>query len=178
MNVATCGVRLIRHSKVVIEAARTFSQSLNQTRPVIGVHIRGERLLLATKGKFSHCFHQLTDRLKKLTKNRKIPNERVNVFHDLGSYGTNTCSRHGPCIKERSELLSQINSLSYPVNSYDPTKFKSFPFSQAFASFVEREYLVNVDILVTIGGGTFQQSIIERFLKKSGHDKDKLHKIC
>ena len=177
MNAATCGARLIRHSKVVVEAARTFSQSLNQTQPVIGVHIRGEKLLLATKGEFSHCFHQLIDCLRKLTKSRKIPHESVNVFHDLGSYGTDSCTNNGRCVRGRSELLSRINSLSYPINSYDPTKFTSFPQSQAFASFVEREYLANVDILVTIGGGTFQLSIIERFLN-FGHNKDKLYRIC
>ena len=123
-------------------------------------------------------FYQLTNRLRKLTTSRKISNERVNVFHDLGSYGTDSCTDNGHCLRRRSKLLSQINSLSCPVSSYDPTKFKSFPNSPAFASFVEREYLANVDILVTIGGGTFQRSIIERFLKNSGHNIGKLYKIC
>ena len=169
--------RILHHSKVVIEAAHNFAQSLNQIRPVIGVHIRGERLLTDTRGDFSKCFRQLTNCLQTLTNTSKIPSERVHVFHDFGGYGTKSCDR-GHCANGRSELLSQINSLSYSVNSYDPTKFNSVPVSPAFASFVEREYLANVDILVTLGGGNFQESIIRRFLKRSGNNKDNLHEIC
>ena len=160
-----------------MEAAHNFSQSLHQTRPVIGVHIRGERLLINTKGKFSSCFRQLTNCLETLTNTNKIPNERVHVFHDLGGYGTKTCT-YGHCAKGRSKLLSQINSLSYPVISYEPTKFNPVHVSPAFASFVEREYLANVDILVTIGGGGFQHGMHQRFLNYSSNNKDNLHKIC
>ena len=177
LNVPACGAYIIPHSKTVMEAAHNLSQSLNQTRPVIGVHIRGERLLINTKGRFSHCFRQLTDCLQTLTNTSKIPSERVHVFHDLGGYGTKGCN-HGYCARGRSKLLSQINSLSYPVTSYEPTKFNSVHVSPAFASFVEREYLASVDILVTIGGGGFQYSIIQRFLKYSGNNEDDLHKIC
>ena len=177
LNVPACGAYVLHHSMTVIEAARNLSTSLNQTRPVIGVHIRGERLLINTKGKFSDCFRQLTDLLETLTNTSKIPSERVHVFHDLGGYGTKSCT-YGHCVKERSKLLSQINSLSYRVTSYEPTKFNSVPVSPAFASFVEREYLANVDILVTIGGGGFQHSIILRFLKNSGNNKDNVYNIC
>ena len=87
------------------------------------------------------------------------------MIHDLGS-GTKSCN-YRACPGGRSKLLSQINSLSYRVVSYNPTKFKSFPNSPAFASFVEREYLSNVDILVTLGWGGFQHSIVERFKENS-----------
>ena len=171
-----CGEQSINHSKAVIEATHDFSESLNQTRPVISVHIRGERLLESTKGNYSHCMRQLTTCLQTLTTTNKIPSERVYVIHDLGSYGTTGCYEY--CARGRSKLLSQINTLGYPVISYDPTMFKSFPVSPAFAAFVEQEYLANVDILVTVGGGSFEQSIIQRFLKKSGSDKNNLYKIC
>ena len=46
LNVPACGAYIIHHSKTVMEAARNLSRSLNQTRPVIGVHMRGERLLM------------------------------------------------------------------------------------------------------------------------------------
>ena len=176
-NITACGLHNIHHSKAVIKAAHNFSQSLNQSRPVIGVHIRGERVLIDTKGNFSHCFQQLTTLLQTLTSSSKIPNERVKVFHDLGYYGTMSCT-HEPCLSGRSKLLSQINALGYPVNLYDPAMLNSVPVSPAFASFVEREYLAHVDILVTVGRGGFQQSIVERFLKSPGSDKDNLHRLC
>ena len=124
-----------------------------------------------------HCLQQLTTLLQTLTAARGITNERVNVFHDLGHYGTKSCI-YDPCASGRSKLLSQINALGYPVNSYDPAMLNSVPVSPAFASFVEREYLAHVDILVTVGRGGFQKSIVYRFLQNSGGDKDNLHRIC
>ena len=177
LNPPTCGARIMHHSKAVIEAAHDFSQSLNQTQPVIGVHIRGERLLIATKGNFSHCLRQLTTLLKTLTNTSKIPSERVNVFHDLGDFGTKSCN-YGHCARGRSKLLSQIHKLPYPVRSFDPTMYKSVPVSPAFASFVEREYLAHVDTLVMVGGGGFQLSIVGRFLQNSDNGRDKYYSVC
>jgi hypothetical protein len=172
----SCGERSINHSQAVLEAMHDFSESLNQTRPVIGVHIRGERLLESTKGNYSHCMRQLTTCLQTLTTTKKIPSKRVYVIHDLGSYGTTGCYEY--CARGRSKLLSQINTLGYPVISYDPTMFNSFPVSPAFASFVEREYLAHVDILVALGNGGFQSSIIDRFLINSDGNRANLHRIC
>ena len=135
----SCSEHSINHSKAVIEATHDFSESLNQMRPVIGVHIRGERLLYSTKGNYSYCMHQLTTCLQTLTTTNKIPSKRVYVIHDLGRYGTKSC--YGYCARGRSKLLSQINTLGYPVISCDPTMFNSFPVSPAFASFVERSTL-------------------------------------
>ena len=177
LDLPACGGHIIRHSEAVIEATLDFSLTLNQTRPVIGVHIRGERLLQNTKGNFSHCIHQLTTLLQTLTNASKIPSERVNVFHDLGNFGTKSCT-YGYCVRGRSKLLSQINTLGYPVIFYDPTKFNSVPDSPAFASFVEQEYLAHVDILVTLGGGGFQRNIVRRFVNNSDHNVKHLYRIC
>ena len=177
LNASACGLRTIHHSKAVIEATHKFSQSLNQTRPVIGVHIRGEWLLIAAKGHFSHCVQQLESLLQTLTNASKIPNERVHVFHDFGHYGTKTCTGKS-CTSGRSKLLSQINALGYPVSSYNPTMLNSVPVSPAFASFVEREYLAHVDILVTVGKGGFQNTIVARFLQLFGGNRANLHRIC
>ena len=87
-----CNEHSLYHSRAVIEAAHKFSLSLKQTQPVIGVHIRGERLLHNTKGNFSYCMlHELTTWLQTLTTTNKIPRERIYVIHDLGSYGTKSC---------------------------------------------------------------------------------------
>ena len=60
--------------------------------------------------------------------------------------------------------------------SFDPTQFHHFPHSPAFAAAVEQEYLSRVDILVTVGRGGFQQSIVDRFVKHSG--KEIVYRIC
>lgn len=171
-----CGFHHIQHSEVVIEASRKFSQAL-QTRPVIGVHIRAEKLVKSTGVNTSACFQQLKSLLQTLTNASEIPNKRVSVFHDLGKYGTMSCNKE-PCVSRKSEVLSQINSLGYSILSFDPTMFYSVPVSSALAAFVEREYLMHVDILVTLGTGSFQGSIVKRFLKHSDGNKHKLYRIC
>ena len=54
----------------------------------------------------------------------------------------------------------------------------STPMNSAFASFVEQEYLAHVDILVTLGNGGFQSSIIDQFLINSNGNRANLHRIC
>ena len=77
-----------------------------------------------------------------------------------------------------AKLLLKLKQLRYQVIHYDPNNFKQFPNSRVFASFVEREYLSHVQVLVTVGRGTFQQSIVERFLKTSEENNKQLHRIC
>jgi hypothetical protein len=178
LNTSTCGLRTVHHSKAVIEATHNFYQSWNQTRPVIGVHIRGEKVLIDTKGHFSDCVQQLATLLQTLTTSRRMASERVHVFHDLGHYGTKSCYETRYCASGRSKLQSKIEALGYPVSSYNPTMLTSAPMNSAFASFVEREYLAHIDILVTLGMGSFQDSIVDRFLINSNGNRANLHRIC
>lgn len=175
-----CGIRTVQHSKMVIEAAHQFSQSLNRTRPVIGVHIRGERLLTDNKGSTSyymHCLRQLKTLLQTLTGSSNTARQRISMFHDLGVYGSKSCTlRH--CVKGRLGFLKQLMKLGFPVVFFDPAMSDSTSVGPAFASFVEKEYLAHVDVLVTVGRGGFQQSIVERFLKYAGHNEGNLHSIC
>ena len=181
-----CDIHTLQHSETVIEAARRFSLHLNRTRPVIGVHVRGERMLTDSKGNTSHyvhCLQQLKTLLQILTEAPsevagEVTGERVSVFHDLGPFGSQSCTLPH-CVKGRSGFLSELEALGFPIVSYDPTVLEFTPVSPAFASFVEREYLSHVDILVTLGRGGFQQSIVESFQKNSGgHSDENLHRIC
>ena len=61
---------------------------------------------------------------------------------------------------------------------FDPSSFHPVTLQPASASFVEREYLSTVDVLVTVGRGGYQDSIVKRFLKKSDGTSDSLYRIC
>jgi hypothetical protein len=169
----------IRHSDRVVRAARQFAQSLNEARPVIGVHIRAERMLIDFKANTTHymnCFRQV----KELLSSSKIAGAshgNVHIFHDFGKYGTRSCrSRH--CVEGRPGILSRINKLGYNVVSFDPTSFQPASLQAAFAAFVEMDYLSNVDVLITVGRGGYQDRIALRFLKKEGVSSEKLYRIC
>ena len=166
-------LRTIQHSQAVINASQHFAESLNQTKPVVGVHIRGERLLINSNGNITACINCL-QQLKAILQNIAVG--AVYLFHDLGQYGSMSCSKS--CIKGRSQLLFQFTKLGFPVVYFDPGKQKNAPMSPAFVAFVEREYLSHVDTLVTVGGGGFQLSIAERFLEHSRGKKAKLYRLC
>ena len=169
---------MLQFSAAVFSAAHRFAQSFSPARPVVGVHIRGERLLLDAKGNISlyvHCLEQLQHILSRGPV--KAAREQVCLFHDLGPYGTTSCTlKH--CVDGRSHFLQEIRKLGLPIVSFDPTAFDGVLKSPAFASLVEMEYLSGVDVLVTVGRGGFQQSVVHRFLDKSGGRTDRLHRIC
>ena len=174
-----CYVVTIEHSKLVISAAPRFVKHFNLTQPAVGVHIRGERLLRdAHNIEYSiDCLQQLYNLLHNHSVDNYFP-ENVYVFHDLGEYGSASCEVNIHCKNGRSKFLSKLEQLRFRVVYFDPSNFKSFPNSRVFASFVEREYLSHVQVLVTVGRGGFQQSIVDRFLKFSKENNNHLHRIC
>ena len=164
----------VKHSETVINATLEFSQTMNRAQPVIGVHIRGERLLRRDTD-FTHCLRELSNFLR----DGYIANatdDKVHLFHDLGEYGTMSCRLN--CSDIGSNIVTQIKQLGFPIVYYDPTKFKSYPTHRAFVALVEQEYLSRVDVLVAVGFGGFQKGIVETFLKYNGGNSENLHRIC
>ena len=143
---------------------------------LVGVHIRAERLLLKYKGIFVKCLKELSDTVKSVSGNISSIQTRIHVIHDFGNYGSKTC--WGDCSRYRSKYHSELNKLKFSVVYYEPEEYPSFPKGAVFASFVEREYLSKADVLVTVGHGGFQDTVIKRFLEHSEANKGHLHRIC
>ena len=168
------------HSRAVVNAARNFSKSLNLTSPVVGVHIRGERLLIESKDSpsyYMHCLRQLKNLLEDGSIEGLSRNSVV-LFHDLGKYGSLSCHHYQGCLEHKSKFLWHIENFGYRVASFDPTPFMPVLLRSVYAAFVEKEYLSHVDILVTVGLGNYQQNIVDRFLNHTGGVGDKLHRLC
>lgn len=168
----------LKHSSTVINSTSKFSQGLNDSalNEIVGVHIRGERLLTEYKGNLSICLKNLESLLHNLT--LQSTGRGVRIIHDLGQYGTMSCYDGSHCYKKRKSFVAQIQNLGYPTVSFNPAEYSSVPNTPAFAARVEIEYLSNVDILVTLGMGGFQYTIQERFEHKYGKGSKNLHKLC
>ena len=164
----------LEHSKLVISAADGFVERFNLTQPAVGVHIRAEKLLRNSNWNIEYsidCLQQLYNLLHNHSVDNHFP-EKVYVFHDLGKYGSTSCDKSKQCNHARPKLLSKLKQLRFREVYFDPSNFTSFPNNRVFASFVEREYLSHVQVLVAVGRGGFQRSIVNRFLKHSrGTDK-------
>ena len=169
---------VIPHSKAVMNTTDIFVKQWMTSRPVIGVHVRAERLMIDYKGDISHfmgCLQQLKDLLSNGTV-PKVPKENVHLFHDLGKYGSQTCKNF--CKDGYDSVMSEIYKLDYNVIYFEPEQVGYVPLRKTLAAFVDREYLTRVDVLVTIGRGEYQQNIVERFVKRNGGRRDNLHRIC
>ena len=170
-------VDFIWHNHAVRNASMSFSQALNDSlnTQLVGVHIRGERLLTEYKGDVTDCLKQLEIFLTQMNGNDS--GVGVRIIHDLGHYGTSSCDTY-QCTNGRKTLLSEVRKLGFPVVSFDPANFPSVPKSSGFVSFVEREYLSNVDVLVTLGWGGFQYTISQRFVQQHRGNTHNFHQIC
>ena len=164
----------VKHSEIVINATLEFAQTMSNARPVIGVHIRAERIL-KTGRNITRCLGELSNFLRSGSITNATDNN-VHLFYDLAEYGTMSCTRN--CSDVRPSIVSQIKELGFPIVHYDPTKFQSFPAHRAFVALVEQEYLSRVDVLVTVGIGGFQKGIVYTFLKYNGGNSVNLHRFC
>ena len=170
-------VVLIPHSKTVMAAADKFVADKMKPHPVVGVHIRAERLLIDYKGDVTH-FMGCLKQLKNLLGNGTIPGvrkENVHLFHDLGTYGSQSCTDY--CKLGYDRALWEISKLGYKVMNFKPWG-QGHTLQNTLAAFVDREYLTRVDVLVTIGRGEFQQNIVDRFISRSGGKRDDVYRIC
>ena len=166
------------HSTTVTRETNNFRKGF--THPIIGVHIRGEKLLINSKSDpsyYTHCLQQLRELLEGGTI-PNVTNTSVALFHDLGKYGSKSCHYYNECRAELSNFLSQIKYFGYRVVSYDPSHFRPVHLRGVFAAFVENNFLSHADILVTVGLGNYQQNIVDRFLKHSGGVADNLYRVC
>ena len=169
---------LIPHSKTVMAIAEKFIKRTMKPHPVIGVHIRAERLLIDYKGDVTHLIDCLKI-LKNILRNGTVPNvhkENVHVFHDLGTYGSQSCDNY--CRMRNDRAVWEIGKLGHKIVYFKPQDRSYASLKNTLAAFVDREYLTRVDVLVTVGRGEYQQNIVERFLDRSGGKQDNLHRIC
>ena len=172
----------MKHSGTVISAVEKFKKSLKEYHPIVSVHIRAERLVIDFHGNKSHLTDCLSQ-LKQLLKNGSIANNSrgsVHIFHDLGQYGSRSCNMKNwqECGKNGKIFLDKIKKdFNNTIVFFNPSAFRPISLQAMFASFVEKEYMSGVDVLVTVGRGGYQESIVNRFLKNNGWKTDNLHRI-
>ena len=166
-------------STSVKRAAKIFGKTLRLSRPLITIHIRMERLL--AHGGIEHvaeCVKELEKTIERLKIEKGLAGNSggMVVARDYGHEGSYTCVR-----KKCSSLAKALNidkrlkKLGAVIAEYDPTDYDKLPQPDSpsrqtgFASMVEKELLASGDYLVIVGWGSFQTSVVQRFL--SMHDK-------
>ena len=172
-------VHSIKHSHQVVTATDAYFSSLNLKHPLLGVHVRFERVFRLDKSNprypyTSECVEKFLAAAKRLMLEHHFNHSTAIAFRDFGPQGSATC--YEQCNKAANDLKIDkvLNSLNIRTLEYANQYFKE----RAFVASVELELLSRVDHLLTLGYGSFQSSIVKRFLNKGNRRRQRLVAIC
>ena len=166
----------IKYSNKVLDTAHQFIHSLGLRKSsYISVHIRFAKLFLHHKtdsDNFYECCMKKVNVLVGMVQRKSgITSDGVLLIQDFGTYGTDACRfnglylAHHLCIEKSTKLISQLNMT---LAKFDPVKFDA-PINSGFASLVEAASLFGGRLLITVGEGSYQHSLINRFIEQH-HD--------
>ena len=162
------------YSLYVRKNASNFIRSFNGEAEFAVVHIRSEKLGQRDNrinGYFAQCW---TEVLRILQSNilSKHPNMTVLYFTDYGLLGSDTCLHNCRGAKITNAALAENG---FKISHFDPTKFSATSDS-GFVALVEQSVMAMSQVLVLVGGGSFQTQIRQQF--KSQATARKGYEVC
>ena len=173
-------IHTLEHSEMVKTAAQLLFTHFNLHRPLLGLHIRLERLIITEKpGAIQECAGKLMRTLKALKLKYSLKDGQVLAFRDYGMLGSQTCKKKNCTgIAAQLQLDAQLKALGVQLADYDPTVLR-IPNHIGLASTVEKELISTSDYLLTVGWGSFQRSVRDRILKNHPEDgTERLYSLC
>ncbi len=176
----TCNAATLPHSQKVLVAAQGFFNSLNLAQPIIGVHIRIEKLAISEnhhKGVWLNCLKTFVLALHSMMLKHNTTGDHIVALHDQGKYGSQACSPAAACARIKADFETALDTVGGRVVYYKPNTSGAHA-SRAFASLVEKEFLSMVDYLITLGGGTYQRSAVLRFVERHPNQGSLTTDLC
>lgn len=162
------------HSDEVLKTSSRFVNSLGfEGRPYLSVHIRFEKVYMYAQSKhyplekyMNCCMSRLNHLLRIVREKHNIDPSRTLLIWDYSPFGSSTCPlRPKDCKKETTFFIKQINA---SATYFNPKDF-SFPNHPGLISLVESQSLYDGKVLLTVGLGSYQNSIMETFIE---HHRD------
>ena len=175
-NYKKCTEQPVPHPKEMIQTANEYLNMLNKSKPLIGIHLRTERMPAKVTQRDCHM-NKLKTLVGYLLNQHAIqsPSEHLLVVSDYAEAGSDGCND-----KKCSVRAENILSLIYKKWNVRPTVFKpelaGTSTNKGYVSLVEMTMLTNVDYLVLLGHGNFQQQLANHFLAK-GNPRSSLYRI-
>ena len=162
----------LQHNAHLIDFARKFVETSGLGKSYISVHVRVERHIIrrpmhVTRG----CFHQLASTVQKLNKKN---NWNVYLACDLEDDGSDIIGKFINKTKKQGLYLELKSALQNPVTS----SLIEGVNDRGAKAIIEMHVLALGRQLVTLGGGTFQRWIIERFSQNNRNLEQSLHRVC
>ena len=172
-NYEKCTEQPVPHPKEMIQTANKYLNMLNKSKPLIGIHLRTERLIMGNNVKWPKCFMStLRPVISKLIEHHSIIasslSKHLLVISDFNPRGSDTC-RSNNCDVASQYILNWI----YREWNVRPTVFQpelaGTSTNKGYVSLVEMTMLTNVDYLVLVGHGNFQEQLASHFLSVHRH---------
>lgn len=165
-------LKLIVPSDFVISEVRRFTKILGSR--FIGVHIRAERQLLwYSIKKYTKCMDLVYREVQKVRVAKKI--KSIFISADIGPYGSDTIEPNlsqsaMKVVREKFDwLVGKLNATTFSV-----LKEKHHVWTDSgLAAFTQLHILSQASNLVTLGSGTFQKWITDKFKNRKLAANDK-----
>ena len=164
-------IHALQPSRQIQEAVKNYREKLSLSSPLLAVHIRLERLM-PKDGRADtdvpKCVDELLTVLAHLKEEKGLGKGNMVVSRDYGTFGSKTCFRKRcRTLAEKLQIDQRLEKLGVKIAKYTANE-TSFTHQTGFISVVEKELLASADYLVTVGWGSYQTSLRERFM---AHDR-------
>lgn len=162
----------LEHNSQLISMARTFIQTSGLGKSFISVHVRAERHIFRRGENVTRqCFHKLASRVEKLTAKHDW---KVYLSSDIVDHGSDTLIQD-VSHKQRFSLYEELMKvLKYPITL---SRIDGLYDTGALA-IIEMHILSLGKKLVTLGGGNYQEWIIQLFSRNVHDISHSLHRVC
>lgn len=162
----------LQHNAELVDLARTFIESSSLGKSFISVHVRAERHIFRRGINITRqCFQKLATRVQKLKDKYKW---NVYLSSDIVDHGSDTLTQEVSKAK-RLSLYRELNKiLGYPVTLNHIQGL----YDTGAIAIIEMHILAASKKLVTLGGGNYQEWIIQLFSRNVRDLTHSLHRVC
>jgi hypothetical protein len=177
---AYCTERPIPHSKETMNIARRYLKMLNISKPLIGIHLRLERLsngfkkLRCLEGLLNSAISSFIKEWATGMGEKSL--QHILVISDSSPRGSDTCKEGTKCTGFVSnEGITFNNQWAIKTTTFVP-ELTGSPDHNGYVSIVEMNMLILCDYLIIVGHGNFQEQLVGSFLA-SGKPNSHLSRI-
>ena len=175
----SCQMRSVPYTSFVTNAASRVLDTLALPRPLIAFHVRSERIAgretkFHVKGFVDKCMALLPRVLQAVQNKYNVSRDHIIFTYDGTEYGST--SMNGFHRKPlATQIISKVKVLGIRNVQYKPLNDTRADF--AAPQFVEQEILISADVLILVGHGSFQETLLTRFRHKA-KGGDKWYQMC
>ena len=140
----------------------------------IAVHVRSERHLVWMGVSVTlRCIHHLGRRVYEAQAFHKIP--KLFLSHDLADHGSDTLVGDSKS-SDRKHLSRSLHKYLNQPTTFSPLEFGVY--DHGAAAIIEMNVLAMATRLFTLGGGNFQEWVVDLFSLRNEGRKTRVHRMC